>query len=72
MPVNGTRIQVATVIQSLESAAQVTLSLTAIGSATTLLVFSPHGAGDGLTTFGLPNRAYIGVGRDNASGRAWN
>jgi hypothetical protein len=36
------------------------------------LVFAPFGVGDGSTTFGLPNRAYLGVGRDNASGSASN
>jgi hypothetical protein len=35
-------------------------------------VFAPYGVGDGSTTFGIPNRAYVGVGRDNASGSASN
>ena len=39
---------------------------------TTRLVFAPYGVGDGATTFGIPNRSYIAVGRDNASGSASN
>jgi hypothetical protein len=35
-------------------------------------VFAPYGVGDGTTTFGIPNRAYLAVGRDNASGSAAN
>jgi hypothetical protein len=50
----------------------VTLSQSATGSATTQLVFAPYGVGNGATTFGLPNRAYVAVGRDNASGSASN
>jgi microcystin-dependent protein len=42
------------------------------GSSTTTLVFAPYGVGDGSTTFGIPNRAYLAVGRDNASGSASN
>ncbi len=72
MPVSGTGIQAATVILSVDSATQVTLSLPATASATTPLVFAPHGVGDGATTFGIPNRAYVAVGRDNASGSATN
>jgi hypothetical protein len=72
MPVSGTNIPAATVILSVDSATQVTLSANATGSATTTLVFAPYGVGDGSTTFGLPNRSRIGVGRDNASGSASN
>jgi microcystin-dependent protein len=72
MPVSGTGISVGTVVQSVDSSTQVTLSQTATSTATTLLVFAPYGVGDGITTFGLPNRAYIAVGRDNASGSASN
>jgi hypothetical protein len=57
---------------SVDSATQVTLSVNATGSSTTALVFAPYGVGDGSTTFGLPNRAYRAVGRDNASGSASN
>jgi hypothetical protein len=39
---------------------------------TSPIVFAPYGAGDGASTFGLPNRAYLAVGRDNASGSASN
>ena len=72
MPMSGTNVQAATVIQSVDSATQVTMSLTATGSSTTPLVFAPYGVGDGTTTFGLPNRVYLAVGRDNASGSASN
>jgi hypothetical protein len=72
MPVSGTGIPAGTVILSVDSGTQVTLSANATGSATTPLVFAPYGVGDGSTTFGLPNGAYIGVGRDNASGSASN
>jgi hypothetical protein len=72
MPVSGIGIPAATVVQSVDSATQVTLSANATGSATTPLVFAPFGVGDGSTTFGLPNGAYAFVGRDNASGSASN
>jgi hypothetical protein len=72
MPVSGTGIPAATGIKSVDSATQVTLSANATGSSTTALVFAPYGVGDGSSTFGIPNRAYVGVGRDNASGSASN
>jgi hypothetical protein len=72
MPVSGTGIQSGTLIQSVDSATQVTLTKTATSSATTALVFAPFGVGDGSTTFGIPNRAYLAVGRDNASSSASN
>jgi microcystin-dependent protein len=72
MPLSGSGIPVAAVILSVDSATQVTLSANATISATTPLVFAPYGVGDGTSTFGLPNRAYLAVGRDNASGTASN
>jgi microcystin-dependent protein len=72
MPMSGTGVQAAAVIQSIDSATQITMSLTASAPSTTSLVFAPYGVGDGSTTFGVPNRAYIAVGRDNASGSASN
>lgn len=72
MPVSGTGVQALTVIQSVDSATQITMSLTATTSSTTALVVAPYGVGDGSTTFGLPNRVYLAVGRDNASGSAVN
>jgi hypothetical protein len=72
MPVSGTGIPAATGIKSVDSATQVTLSANATGSSTTALVFAPYGVGGGSSTFGIPNRAYVGVGRDNASGSASN
>jgi hypothetical protein len=72
MPVSGTGVQATAVVQSVDSSSQVTLSLTATGSSTTPLVFAPYGVGDGTSTFGIPNRAYLAVGRDNASGSASN
>jgi hypothetical protein len=72
MPVSGTNIPANTVVLSVDSGTQVTLSVAATGSGTTPLVFAPYGVGDGSTTFGIPNGAYIAVGRDNASGSASN
>jgi hypothetical protein len=72
MPVSGTNIPANTVVLSVDSSTQVTLSAAATGSGVTPLVFAPYGVGDGSTTFGIPNRAYLGVGRDNASGSASN
>jgi hypothetical protein len=72
MPISGTGIPAATVILSVDSGTQVTLSANATGSATTPLVFAPYGVGDGVATFGIPNGAYLFVGRDNASGNASN
>jgi hypothetical protein len=72
MPVSGTNIPANTVVLSVDSGTQVTLSAAATGSGVTPLVFAPFGVGDGSTTFGIPNRAYVGVGRDNASGSASN
>jgi hypothetical protein len=72
MPVSGTGIPANTVVLSVDSGTQVTLSAAATASATTPLVFAPYGVGDGTTTFGIPNRAYVAVGRDNASGSASN
>jgi hypothetical protein len=72
MPVSGTGIQSGSFIQSVDSATQVTLNKNATTSATTPLVFAPYGVGDGSTTFNVPNRAYVAVGRDNASGAAAN
>jgi hypothetical protein len=72
MPMSGTGVPATTVIQSVDSSTQITMSLTATGSATTALVIAPYGVGDGTSTFGIPNRVYVGVGRDNASGSASN
>ena len=57
MPVSGIDIPADTVILSVDSSTQVTLSANATGSATTALVFAPYGVGEGATTFGIPNRA---------------
>ncbi|GLR91295.1 hypothetical protein [Bradyrhizobium iriomotense] len=72
MPVSGTGIPAGTVVQSVDNSTQVTLSQNATTTASTALVFAPYGVGDGSTTFGLPNRAYVAVGRDNAGGSASN
>lgn len=72
MPISGSGIPVGAVIFSVDSGTQVTMSANATGSATTPLVFAPYGVGDGSTTFGIPNRAYLAVGRDNAAGSASN
>lgn len=72
MPVSGTGVPAGTVVQSVDSGTQVTLSANATVSSTTGLVFAPYGVGDGSTTFNLPNRCYVAVGRDNASGSASN
>lgn len=72
MFLSGSGIQAASRIQSVDNATQVTMTLTATATSTTTLVIAPYGVGDGSTTFNLPNRAYAGVGRDNASGIASN
>jgi hypothetical protein len=72
MPISGTGIPALAVILSVDSATQITMSANATVSSTTTLVFAPYGVGDGSTTFGVPNRAYVAVGRDNASGSASN
>jgi microcystin-dependent protein len=72
MPVSGTGVSANNVITSIISSSSVAMLVAATISATTPLVFAPYGLGDGSTTFGLPNRARIGVGRDNASGSASN
>jgi hypothetical protein len=74
MPISAAAggVSAATVIQSVDSATQVTMSANATGSGTVALVFAPYGVGDGSTTFGLPNRVYLAVGRDNASAVAAN
>jgi hypothetical protein len=72
MLLSGIGIPASTWIASVDSATQVTLSANATISATTLLVFAPYGNGDGTSTFGIPNSAYLMVGRDNASGTASN
>ena len=72
MPMSGIGVPASTVVQPVDSSTQVTMSANATVSATTPLVFAPYGVGDGTTTFGIPNRAYVAVGRDNASGSASN
>jgi len=72
MPLSGTGIPASTVIQSVDSGTQITMSQTATSSGTTPVVVAPYGVGDGSTTFNLPNRSYIAVGRDNMSGSASN
>ena len=72
MPLSGVTIPGAAVILSVDSSTQVTMSANATGSATGPLVFAPYGVGDGTSTFGIPNRAYVAVGRDNAGGSASN
>lgn len=72
MFISGTGIPAAAQILSIDSSTQITLTANATGSSTTPLVIAPYGVGDGSTTFGLPNRAYLAVGRDNASGSATN
>jgi hypothetical protein len=61
-----------TVVLSVDGPTQVTLRQAATGSGVTPLVFAPYGVGAGSTAFGIPNRVYLGVGRDNASGSASN
>jgi hypothetical protein len=70
MPLSGIAVPGSTVVQSVDSSTQVTMSANATSSATTPLVFAPYGVGDGTTTFGI--RAFIAVSRDNASGSASN
>jgi hypothetical protein len=72
MPVSGSGIPGGTVIQSVDSGTQITMTAAATSTGTTTFVFAPYGVGDGNSTFGLPDRSRIGVGRDNASGSPSN
>jgi microcystin-dependent protein len=72
LPLSGIGIPANAVVLSVDSATQVTMSANATASATTPLVFAPYGVGDGTSTFGIPNRAYVAVGRDNVIGSASN
>ena len=56
MPISGPRIQSGTVIQSVDSSTQITMSKTASSSGTgTACAVCPFGVGDGSTTFNLPD-----------------
>jgi microcystin-dependent protein len=55
MPIEGTGIVAGTVIASIDSAAQITLSVAASASGSPTLRFFPWGNGDGSTTFNLPD-----------------
>ncbi len=70
--ISGIGVQAGAIIQSVDSSTQITMSATATVTSTTALVIAPFGIGDGSATFTLPNRAYVAVGRDNASGSASN
>jgi hypothetical protein len=70
MPVSSPGTQL--FIKSVDSGSQITLSGNNGATGGTTLIFMPYGAGDGTSTFGIPNRVYLGVGRDNASGSAAN
>jgi hypothetical protein len=72
MPLSGTGIAASTFIQSIDSGTQITMTANATASSTTQIVVAPYGIGDGSTTFNVPNRALIALGRDNASGSASN
>lgn len=56
MPIEGANIPAGTTILSVDGPSQITLSANPTDDGTALRIF-PHGAGDGATTFGLPNVA---------------
>lgn len=66
MPISGPGIPVGATILTVNSAVAITLSANATASAAGVaLVVAPHGVGDGVTTFNVPDmrgRAPIGVG----------
>lgn len=68
----GTGIQTATTIVSIDSATQITLSAAATNTATGGAVRAfPFGNGNGVDTFTIPDaRGTTGVGRDNMGGTA--
>lgn len=66
MPVCGTGIATNSVINSVDSGTQVTLSLNATGSASVTVTVAPYGCGDGSTTFGVIDaRGRTPYGRDD-------
>lgn len=66
MPVCGTGIATNSVISSVDSGTQITLSLNATGSATVTVTVAPNGCGDGSTTFTVADgRGGVFPGRDN-------
>lgn len=73
MPMSGPGIQSGALVKSFTSNS-ITMTLAANGTGTAQpIVIAPHGVGDGITTFTLPNRCgRIGVGRDDMSGTARN
>jgi microcystin-dependent protein len=70
MPITGTNIQAGSTIATIVSSTSITLSLTANGTGTGVsLRVMPWGAGDGSTTFGLPDlRGRTTAGRDDMGG----
>lgn len=70
MPVSGTGIPGnTTTILSIDSAAQITLSVNATSTGTATIIVAPHGVGDGSTTFSVPDyRGRVLATRDNLGG----
>lgn len=69
--IEGTGIPAATTILTVDSATQVTMSANATSSGSNTLTFFPYGAGNGTTTFNLPDcRGRYLAGRDNMTSAA--
>lgn len=65
MPISGAGIPVGATVASITSSTAITISSNATASATVALTFRPHGAGDGVFTFNLPDmrgRSPMGAG----------
>lgn len=61
MQVEGTGVTAGTVINSVDSGSQVTLSISVSGSGAVALTFFSHGVGNGSTTFNVPDRQGRGL-----------
>lgn len=69
--IEGTGIAIGTTISSVTGATTLTLSAAASGSGSITIRILPHGQGDGLTTFNVPDsRGRAAIGRDNMGGTA--
>lgn len=65
MPLTGINIPAGTTIASIDSSSAITLSQNAVGSGSITITFYPWGAGDGSTTFNVPDfrhRVALGSG----------
>lgn len=69
MPVSGTGVPAGAYIQSIVSTTSVTISANATAAGSPSLTFTPHGAGDAVSTFNIPDmrgQGAIGAGQASA------